>query len=83
MKYGTLVVQRLALLAHALFAGAERSKVVDRLGDGVTKKTHDDASATRRSFNFHIEEDLVGDFFQFAAEKTNIVNKKLCDAMHC
>lgn len=74
VKYGALVVQRLSLLAHALFPGAERPKIVGRLGDGFPKETHDDASATGRSFNFNIEEDLARDFLQFAAEKKKIVS---------
>jgi len=60
-------VQRLAFRARAFFAGAEGAKVFGRLGDGITKETHDDATAVRASLDFHVKVDLGGDLFEVVA----------------
>ena len=75
MKDGTLVVQRFALFAHALFTGAERAKVLRRLGHGLSKETHDDATASVGSFDFYIKEDLACDLFEVTANEKKHVKK--------
>mmetsp|Transcript_62884 Transcript_62884/g.167224 ORF Transcript_62884/g.167224 Transcript_62884/m.167224 type:complete len:247 (+) Transcript_62884:167-907(+) len=52
-----LEVQRLARLAHALLAGAERAEVLGRLRHDVGAQLHDDA-ARRRTADRHVEENL-------------------------
>ena len=43
VELGALVVQRLALLAHALLPGAKRAEVLHGEGDGITVEPHRDA----------------------------------------
>ena len=50
-------MERLAALAHALLAGAERAEVLDRLGHDVAVEAHDDA-ARGRAADGDVEEDL-------------------------
>merc|ERR1719486_454606 len=57
---GSLVVERLALVALTLFASAQSAEVLGRLGDSLAKKTHGDA-ASSFAINRYVEEYLVGD----------------------
>ena len=57
MELGALVVERLAALAHALLASAERAEVLDGLGHDVAVQAHDDA-ARGRAADGDVEEDL-------------------------
>ena len=57
VELGALVVERLAALAHALLARAERAEVLDRLGHDVAVQAHDDA-ARGRAADGDVEEDL-------------------------
>ena len=59
-------MQRLALAAGTLFTGAEGAKVFHRLGDGITKETHNDTATIGGSFNLHVKVHLVGDLFEGA-----------------
>merc|ERR1719181_196141 len=59
VELAALVVQRLARLAHALFASAESAEVLDRLGDGLAVQVHDDAASSFAA-NGDVKEDLVG-----------------------
>ena len=56
VKRGTLEVQRLALPAHTLFAGAERTEVLSGLGDDIGGERHLNA-ARGGAADGHIEED--------------------------
>lgn len=59
---GTLVVQRLALLAHSLLAGTERTEVFSSLWDVISEETENDASLFT-VFNLNIEKDFAGNSF--------------------
>lgn len=56
---GTLVVQRLALLAHSLLAGTERTEVFSSLWDIISEETENDTSLFT-TFNLNIEKDFAG-----------------------
>ncbi len=59
MENTSLVMQRFALVSYALLAGAEGTKILHSFGDGITKKTKDDAPALA-SLDCDIEEYLFG-----------------------
>ncbi len=85
MEHTALVMQRLALLSYALLAGTEGTKVLDGLGDGVAKESKDDTSSLA-SFDFDIEEYLVGNglgtiFFVWRQQRTRRVRKRLKERM--
>jgi hypothetical protein len=58
MEDAVLVVQRLALLADALLARAERAEVLGRLGHRLAVESHDDAASSFAA-DRHVEEHLV------------------------
>ena len=85
MENGIFEVQRLSLCAGALFAGAKSTKIFYRLGDGLTKETHDDTTATGRPFDFHIKVDLACDLFQVTGkQKRRVCNSgvNICQPAH-
>ena len=57
MELGALVVERLAALAHALLARAERAEVLDGLGHDVAVEAHHHSSG-RGAADGDVEEDL-------------------------
>jgi len=57
VELGALVVERLAALAHALLARAQRAEVLDGLGHDVAVEAHDDAAGRGASYR-NVEEDL-------------------------
>jgi len=58
VESGSLVVQRLALLADTLLAGAQGAEVFNGLGHDVSVEAHDDA-AELLAISFDVKEDLV------------------------
>lgn len=69
MEDRVLVVERFALFTCTFLAGAKCPKVFHSLRDGITEKTHDDTTTTRRTLNFNIEINLAGDLFCITTEE--------------
>ena len=60
MEDRTFVVQRLSLLSHSFLPSAQSSEVLYSDRDCISEQTHNNTSTVGRSFNLHIEEDLIG-----------------------